>query len=56
MEKRNPTEEELNTLQEHLTPIEFDKLLEELKAFHGLVIWNILIDEPTTDPRGYSLE
>jgi hypothetical protein len=56
MEERNPTEEELNTLQEHLTPMEFENLLEELKAFHGIVIGKIISDEPVTDPRGYSLE
>ena len=55
-EIRNPTEEELNTLQEHLSPIDFDMLLEEITAMHGIEIEDTLKDIPTTDPRWYSLE
>ena len=53
---RNPTEEELNTLQEHLSPIDFEMLLEEITAMHGIEIEDTLKDIPTTDPRWYSLE
>lgn len=53
---RNPTEEGLNTLQEHLSPIDFDMLLEEITAMHGIEIEDTLKDIPTTDPRWYSLE
>ena len=55
-EIRSPTEEELNTLQEHLSPIDFDMLLEEITAMHGIEIEDTLKDIPITDPRGYSLE
>jgi hypothetical protein len=48
---RNPTEEELNTLQEHLSPMDFDMLLEEITAMHGIEIEDTLKDIPTTDPR-----
>ena len=53
---RNPTEEELNTLQEHLSPIDFEMLLEEITAMHGIEIEDTLKDIPTTDPRWYFLE
>lgn len=52
----NMTDEELNKVQEHLSPMDFQKFLEELVALHCLNIEEILNDEPTTDPRGYSLE
>lgn len=55
-ETRNPTEQELNVLQEHLWETWFKELLEQLEAFHGVKIWEIISDEPTTDPRWYSLE
>ena len=55
-EIRNPTEEELNVLEEHLSPIDFEMLLEEITAMHGIEIEDTLKDIPTTDPRWYSLE
>ena len=50
-ETRKPTEEELNTLQEHLSPIDFEMLLEEITAIHGIEIEDTLKEIPTTDPR-----
>ena len=52
----NMTDEELNKVQEHLSPMDFQRFLEEMEAFHSLSIEEILNDTPTVDPRGYSLE
>jgi len=52
----NMTDEELNKVQEHLSPMDFQRFLEELEASHSLKIEDILNDTPTVDPRGYSLE
>lgn len=52
---RNPTEEELNTLQEHLSEEEFQKVLQDLKDYHNVTIWKI-IETPVNDPHWYSLD
>jgi hypothetical protein len=54
--QNNMTDEELNKVQEHLSPMDFQRFLEELVALHCLNIEEILNDTPTVDPRGYSLE
>ena len=35
---RNPTDEELNTLQEYLSEEEFQKVLQDLKEYHNVTI------------------
>jgi len=50
------TVDDLKTLQEHLDPMEFDKILEEIEAFHGVRVYDTLVDVPVVDKRGYSLE
>lgn len=55
-EKRNPTQEELNTLYEHLWPTDYEKMLEEIKEIHGIEIKENFLDIPINDPRWYSLE
>lgn len=52
---RNPTEEELNTLQENLSDEDFQKLLQDLKDYHNVTIWEV-IKTPVTDPHWYSLD
>ena len=52
----NMTDEELNKVQEHLSPMDFQRFLEELEAFHSLKIEDILNDTPVTDPYWYSLD
>ena len=56
MEERNPTQEELNKIQENLSPMDFDLFLEEMKAMHRLEIEKNFLDVPVNDPRWYSLE
>lgn len=52
----NMTDEELNKVQEHLSPMDFQRFLEELEALHCLNIEEILNDKPVNDPHWYSLE
>lgn len=52
---RNPTEEELNILQENLSDEDFQKLLQDLKDYHNVTIWEV-IKTPVTDPHWYSLD
>lgn len=64
--KRNPTDEELDQIQSHLSPKGFDEFLKDLAAFHGINIKMVdqtdavkqtLLDEAKTcDPRWYSLD
>lgn len=56
MEGRKPTQEELNTLYEHLWETDYEKMLEEIKAIHGIEIKENLLDIPTNDPHGYSID
>ena len=51
--KRNPTDEELNQIQSHLSPKDFDEFLKDLEAMHGLKIYETVTD--CHDPHGYSL-
>lgn len=53
--ERNPTDEELNTLQENLSEEDFQKVLQDLKDYHGVTIGKI-IETPVTDPHWYSLD
>ena len=53
--ERNPTVEELNTLQENLSEEDFKKLLQDLKEYHNVTIWKI-IETPVNDPHWYSLD
>ena len=50
------TVDDLKTLQEHLDPMEFDQVLKEIEAFHGVRVYDTLVDVPVVDKRGYSLE
>ena len=50
------TADDLKTLQEHLDPMEFDQVLKEIEAFHGVRVYDCLEDVPVVDKRGYSLE
>lgn len=52
---RNPTEEELNILQENLSEEDFQQLLQDLKDYHNVIIGEI-IKTPVTDPHWYSLD
>lgn len=52
---RNPTDEELNTLQEHLTPEQFEQVLKDMEERFWIRIWNI-IETPVNDPHWYSLD
>ena len=39
--KRNPTDEELNQIQSHLSPKDFDEFLKDLAAFHGIPVTQV---------------
>jgi len=51
METIEMTDEELNKVQEHLSPMDFQRFLEELEALHCLNIEEILNDKPVNDPH-----
>lgn len=55
-EKREPTQEELNKLYEHLWPTDYEKMLEELKEIYWIEIEENFLDIPTNDPHGYSID
>lgn len=52
---RNPTEEELNTLQEHLSEEQFEQVLKDMEERFWIRIWKI-IETPVNDPHWYSLD
>ena len=52
---RNPTDEELNILQENLSEGDFEKVLQDLKDYHNVTIGEV-IKTPVTDPHWYSLD
>ena len=52
---RNPTDEELNILQEHLSEEDFQKVLQDLRDYHNVTIGEI-IETPVNDPHWYSLD
>ena len=45
---RNPTEEELNTLQEHLSEEQFEQVLKDMEERFWIRIWTI-IETPVND-------
>lgn len=47
---RNPTDVELNTLQENLSEEDFQQLLQDLKDYHNTEIGEI-IKTPVNDPH-----
>lgn len=47
---RNPTDEELNILQEHLSEEDFQKVLQDLRDYHNVTIGKI-IETPVNDPH-----
>ena len=64
--KRTPTDEELDQIQSHLSPKDFDEFLKDLASFHGIPVKMVdqtdevkqalLDDAKACDPIGYSLE
>jgi len=52
---RNPTDVELNELQEHLSEEDFQTVLQNLKDYHNTEVGKI-IETPVNDPHWYSLD
>lgn len=52
---RNPTDKELDDLQEHLSPEQFEQVLKDMEERFWIRIWNI-IETPVNDPHWYSLD
>jgi hypothetical protein len=48
--ERNPTDVELNELQENLSEEDFQKVLQDLRDYHNVTIGEI-IETPVTDPH-----